>query len=112
MLTIEHWDSSIIEGLPLYLTGRTIRRLDLQSYHYLKRDRCFNNEQCAACLRSSLSKQCEILRIVVDNRSSIDYLIHEMTNFQALKVIFQSDQWDDHYPNTEEMITWMVSGYS
>jgi hypothetical protein len=112
LLTIGHWDSSIIQHLPSYLTSNSIRRLDLQSYHYLKRDRCFNNEQLATFLRSSLAKQCEVLQIVVDNQSSIDDLINGMANLQALKVVLQSGQWDNHFPSREDFIIWMTSMYS
>ncbi|CAF5165970.1 unnamed protein product, partial [Rotaria magnacalcarata] len=44
-LTIGHWDASIIQDLPLHINISSIHRLrlDLQSYHYLKRDRCFNS---------------------------------------------------------------------
>ncbi|CAF3041796.1 unnamed protein product [Rotaria socialis] len=111
-LTIADWRSSIIQHLPLYLTSNSIRRLDLQSHHYLKRDRCFNSEQCVAFLRSPLAKQCEVLQIVVDNRLNIDNLINGMANIQALKVVLQLGQWDNHFPSQEEFITWMVSGYS
>jgi hypothetical protein len=111
-LTIAHWDSSIIQDLLLHINSKSIRRLDFQSYHYLKRDRCFNNEQCAAFIRSPLAKQCEVLQIVIDNRSNIDYLINEMDNLEALKVVFQSGQCNDYIPTMEEHITWMSSGYS
>ncbi|CAF4721268.1 unnamed protein product [Rotaria sp. Silwood1] len=112
LLTIGHWDSSIIQHLPLNLTSSSIRRLDLQSYHYLKRDRCFNREQCTTFLRSPLAKQLEVLQIVVDNRSSIDDLINGMTNLRALKVVLQHGRWDNHFPREEEFITWMTSNYS
>ncbi len=112
MLTVAFWNSSIIQHLPLYLTNNSIRRLDLRSYHYQNRDRCFNNEQCATFLRSPLAKQCEVLQIVVDNRSNIDDLINGMPNLQALKVVFQPDQRDNYLPSREESIIWMTSGYS
>jgi hypothetical protein len=111
-LTISHWDSSIIQHLPLNLTSNSIRRLDMQSDHYLKRDRCFNREQCAAFLRSPLAQQCEVLQIVVNDRSIVDDLINGMANLQALKVVFQSGQCDNYNPSIEEIITWMASSYS
>ncbi len=89
-----------------------MRRLDLQSYHYQKRDRCFNSEQYATFVRSPLAKQCEVLQIVVDNRSSIDDLINGMPNLQALKVVLQPGQRGNYLHNREESIKWMTSGYS
>jgi hypothetical protein len=112
MLTIAFWESSIIQHLPLYITNNSIRRLDLQSYHYQKRDLCFNSEQCATFIHSPLAKQCEVLQIVVDNRSSIDDLINRMPNLQALKVVLQLGQRENYLPSTEESIKWMTSGYS
>jgi hypothetical protein len=111
-LTISHWDSSIIQHLPLNLTSNSIRRLDMQSDHYLKRDRCFNREQCAAFLRSPLAQQCEVLQIVVNDRSIVDDLVNGMANLQALKVVFQSGQCENYNPSTDELITWMASSYS
>jgi hypothetical protein len=113
MLTIAFWESSIIQDLPLYLTNNSIRRLDLQSYHYQKRDRCFNSEQCTTFLRSPLAiKQYEVLQIVVDNRSDVDDLINGMPNLQVLKVVLQPDQRENYLPSREESIKWMTSGYS
>ncbi|CAF2827077.1 unnamed protein product [Rotaria sp. Silwood2] len=112
LLTIGHWKSSTIQHLPLHITSNSIRRLDLQSHHYLKRDRCFNSEQCSTFVCSSLAKQCQVLQIVIDNRSNIDVLVNEMTNLQALKVMLQPGQFDNYFPNTEQMIRWMSSGYS
>ena len=77
LLTIGHWNSSAIQRLPLSLTSNSIRRLDLQSYHYLRRDRRFDREQCTTFLRSPLAQQCEVLQIVVDHRSNIDELSTE-----------------------------------
>ena len=111
-LSISHWNSSIIQNLPLNLTSNSIRRLDMQSHHYLKRDRCFNRAQCAAFLRSPLAQQCEVLQIVVNDRSIIDDLINRMASLQALKVVFQTGDWDNHYPSQAEMIIWMTSLYS
>jgi hypothetical protein len=99
-------------SVSLYLTNNSIRRLDLQSYHYQKRDRCFNSQQCATFIRSPLAKQCEVLQIVVDNRSSIDDLINGMPNLQALKVVLQPGQQENYLPSTEESIKCMTSGYS
>ncbi|CAF1400067.1 unnamed protein product [Adineta steineri] len=44
----------MIQDLPNYLTSNSIRRLDLLSGHYLKRNLCFNTGQCTTFLRSSL----------------------------------------------------------
>ncbi|CAF4294562.1 unnamed protein product, partial [Adineta steineri] len=52
LLTISHWNSSMIQHVPSYLTSNSIRRLDLISGHYLKRNYCFNSEQCTTFLRS------------------------------------------------------------
>ncbi|CAF4318300.1 unnamed protein product, partial [Adineta steineri] len=52
----------------------SIRRLDLISGHYLKRNYCFNSEQCTTFLRSSLAKQCHVLEIVINDRSNIEKL--------------------------------------
>ncbi|CAF1503731.1 unnamed protein product, partial [Rotaria sordida] len=71
------------------ILSNSIRRLDLQNGHCLKRDRCFNSEQCAAFLRSSWAKQCEILEIVVNDQSMIDDLVNDITNLKALKVMLQ-----------------------
>jgi len=111
-LTIDYWNSSIFQDLPLYITSNSIRRLDLQSYHYTKRDRYFNTEQCTAFIRSPLAKQCEVLQIVIDNRSNIDYLINGMDNLKALKVVLEPRQWANYIPTREENITWMSSGFS
>ncbi|CAF2115131.1 unnamed protein product [Rotaria magnacalcarata] len=113
-LTIGHWDASIIQDLPLHINISSIHRLrlDLQSYHYLKRDRCFNSEQCTALLRSSWAKQCEVLQIVVNDRSMIDDIINGMPHLKALKVVLQPGRSDDYFPTREDMITWMTSNYS
>ncbi|CAF3332617.1 unnamed protein product [Rotaria sp. Silwood2] len=111
-LTINDWDSSIVQQLPLYITSNSIRRLDLQSHHYLKRDRCFNTEQCTTFLSTSFAKQCEVLQIVVNNQSSINELINGMPNLQALKVVVESDQLNNYFPSRQDFITWMISGYS
>ncbi|CAF4341140.1 unnamed protein product, partial [Rotaria sordida] len=50
-LIINNWNPSAIQDLPWHIISNSIRRLDLQSGHYLKHDRCFNSEQCAAFLR-------------------------------------------------------------
>ncbi|CAF5221931.1 unnamed protein product, partial [Rotaria magnacalcarata] len=109
-----HWDASIIQDLPLHINISSIHRLrlDLQSYHYLKRDRCFNSEQCTALLRSSWAKQCEVLQIVVNDRSMIDDIINGMPHLKALKVVLQPGRSDDYFPTREDMITWMTSNYS
>ncbi|CAF4246782.1 unnamed protein product, partial [Rotaria sordida] len=111
-LIINNWNPSAIQDLPLHIISNSIRRLDLQSGHCLKRDRCFNSEQCAAFLRSSWAKQCEILEIVVNDQSMIDDLVNDITNLKALKVMLQPGRWDDHFPSREEMIRWMASQYS
>ncbi|CAF1282225.1 unnamed protein product [Rotaria sordida] len=80
-LIINNWNPSAIQDLPLHIISNSIRRLDLQSGRYLKHDRCLNSEQCAAFLRSSRTKQCEILEIVVNDQSMIDDLINgELSN--------------------------------
>ncbi|CAF4199852.1 unnamed protein product [Rotaria sordida] len=111
-LIINNWNPSAIQDLPWHIISNSICRLDLQSGHYLKHDRCFNSEQCAAFLRSSWTKQCEILEIVVNDQSMIDDLINSMSNLKALEVMLQTGRQDDHFPNREEMIVWMASQYS
>jgi len=96
----------------LHITSSSIRHLDFQSSPYQAHDRCFNNKQCSEFLRSSLAKQCEVLEIVFDNRSNIDDLINEMTNLQALKMIYQLGQWNNYRRSREELIALMKSGFS
>ncbi|CAF1056747.1 unnamed protein product [Rotaria sordida] len=111
-LIIGHWDSSSVQQISLYITSNSIRRLDLQSYHYLNRDRYFNIEQCGRFLSTPLARQYEVLQIVVNDQSSINQLINRMPNLQALKVVFEPVYWNNHSPRTQDLITWMTSGYS
>ncbi|CAF2767887.1 unnamed protein product [Rotaria sp. Silwood2] len=111
-LIIGHWDSSSVQQIPLYITSNSIRRLDLQSYHYAKRDRCFNIEQCRTFLTTSIAKQCQVLQIVVNDKSSIKELINRIPNLQALKVVFQPGDRNNHYPGRRVMIRWLASGFS
>lgn len=111
-LTISDWPASSIQELPLHIKSNSIRRLDLQSGHYLNRDRCFNSQQCAAFLRTSWAKQCEVLQIVVNDQSIIDDLINNMTNLRALKVMLQLSQYDGYRPTLQERVRWITSGFS
>jgi hypothetical protein len=112
LLTIALWNSSIIKQLPLYLTSKSIRRLDLQSYHYQIRDRCFNNEECLTFVQSSLAKQCEVLQIVVDNQLSIGHLSNGLKNLRALKVVYQCPLCNNYVPSSEERRRWIASAFS
>ncbi|CAF4112588.1 unnamed protein product, partial [Adineta steineri] len=80
--------------------------------HYLKRNYCFNSEQCTTFLRSSLAKQCHVLEIVINDRSNIEKLLNRMDNLQALKVIIQPDQEDNYHSSREDLIRWMSLGFS
>ncbi|CAF1173140.1 unnamed protein product [Rotaria sordida] len=111
-LIIGHWESSSVQQLLLHITSNSIRRLDLQSYHYAKRDRCFNIEQCKTFLSTPLAKQCQVLQIVVNDKLSTNELINGMPNLQALKVVFQPSDRNNHYPGRRVMIRWLASGFS
>ncbi|CAF3881331.1 unnamed protein product [Rotaria sp. Silwood1] len=111
-LIIGNWNSSSIQEIPLHINSTSIRRLDLQSYHYFERDRCFNSEQCKAFLSTSLAKQCQVLQIVVNDKSDINELINGMPKLQALKVVFEHAHWNNYLPGHEDLFTWMISGFS
>ncbi|CAF1062572.1 unnamed protein product [Rotaria sp. Silwood1] len=111
-LIIGHWNSSSVQQIPLHITSNSIRRLDLQSHHYAKRDRCFNIEQCRTFLTTSIAKQCQVLQIVINDKSSINELINRMPNLQALKVVYQPGDWNNHYPGRRIMIRWLAAGFS
>ena len=60
LLIIAHWESSSIQRLPFQLASNTLRRVDLQSEHYMTRDR----EQCITLL-------CSTMPSVADHASTI-----------------------------------------
>jgi hypothetical protein len=66
----------------------SIRELNLRRY-----DHYFNEEECLILSRSSLSIQCEVLFIWIENRQSIIYLIKNMTNLRVLIAKFKDDEY-------------------
>ncbi|CAF0789563.1 unnamed protein product [Rotaria sordida] len=111
-LTIGGWHSSMVQEIPFYIRNKSIRQLDLQHSHYPSRDRCFNQQQCIAFLRSTFAGQCQALSIVLDHRKYIFDLIEHMPNLHALKVECELDQSNNDEPNTNELGQWMVSNFS
>ncbi|CAF3058430.1 unnamed protein product [Rotaria socialis] len=56
-------------------------------------------EQCAAFFRSSWAKQCEVMQIIINHRSSIDDLINVVANIQVTKAIFQPGERRNYFPS-------------
>ncbi|CAF3340462.1 unnamed protein product [Rotaria sp. Silwood2] len=110
-LTIETWSSSIIQEIPGKINSTSIRRLDLQSFYYPKCDRCFNTEQCLRFTRSPLAIQCEVLLIVIENRTVIHDLVHRMKNLRALKVYCPRGRSNERSPTNLEIIQWTLYHY-
>jgi hypothetical protein len=80
----------LMQCLPIKFTSQSIRRLDLQ-----KIDQFFDDQQCLLLNQSSLGIQCEILSIMVQNRTNIINLINTMINLRVLNVYSQDDQNND-----------------
>jgi hypothetical protein len=85
-----------MQCLPIKFTSQSIRRLDFQ-----KIDQFFDDQQCLLLSQSSLGIQCEILSILVQNRTNIINLLNTMINLRVLNVYSQDDQ------NNDELIQWL-----
>jgi hypothetical protein len=110
-LTINSWSSSIIHEILCKINSTSIRRLDLLSFYYPDCDRCFNAEQCLRFARSPLGMQCEILLIVIENRTIIHDLIHQMNNLRALKVYCPGGQPNEKSLTGLELMQWTLHDY-
>ncbi|CAF1384879.1 unnamed protein product [Rotaria sp. Silwood1] len=95
-----HLYSLKITSLPCFqmlvvdIRSSTLRRLDLQEYDAcLYDERWFNDDQCVRLCHSLIVKQCEVLRIRVEHRTSILDLINRMINLRALEFECSDDRW-------------------
>ncbi|CAF0813627.1 unnamed protein product [Adineta steineri] len=71
---------------------------------------CFDEDECVALTRSSLSIQCKILSISVTNRENIIYLIENMCNLHLLIVECKDDECFKAMlvmENNDELIPWL-----
>jgi hypothetical protein len=111
-LTIYIWSSSIVQQILSNINSRSIRRLDLQSFFSPSDDCYFNSQQCATFIRSPLAIQCEILQIVVENRTNILDIVHAMTNLRALHVQCLDDKRKKNSSGKDKLVEWLRSRLS
>ncbi|CAF1369709.1 unnamed protein product [Rotaria sordida] len=79
----------------------------------------FNKQDCIALCRSSLSTECKILHITVENRENILYLVNNMPKLEILNVVCKDDKYQDELelwyytssqetrPIIDELIDWL-----
>ncbi|CAF1288356.1 unnamed protein product [Rotaria sordida] len=77
-LGFESWNTSAIP--PYQYTSSSVRRLDLEGRDRSGRRHRFNCKECAALIRSLLSKQCRTLAIEMEKSVCILALVHYMIN--------------------------------
>jgi hypothetical protein len=83
----------------------SVRELDLRDCNHY-----FNEEECIALINSSLSVQCEVLFIRVNNGESIINLTKYMFNLRALIVKCADDEYCKQSVLTEhndELVQWL-----
>ncbi|CAF2758501.1 unnamed protein product [Rotaria sp. Silwood2] len=80
------------ELLLLKNNSTSVRRLDLYEYAAHKDWQCFNRKQCIELCNSPLGRQCEVLRIKVENPMDAIELIYSMSNLRALNVQIMNDE--------------------
>jgi hypothetical protein len=105
-LGFARWSSTSMEMPPFEYSSKSVRRLDLQDV-----DRFYNTQQCIKLSHSSLGMQCEVVSIVVENRTNIIDLLTTMPNLRALNVISRDDSWTNENNNRssadDELIIWL-----
>ncbi|CAF5087305.1 unnamed protein product [Rotaria sp. Silwood1] len=91
----------------LNITHSSLRRLHLKHYR-AKMNRYMNATQCSILADSLIGRQCEVLRIRVENRAIVLDLVRTMHNLRALNCECQDDIWNNNSLlfSKDELIEW------
>jgi hypothetical protein len=91
--------------LTIQLIHQSIRQLHLE-----ESDHFFDDQQCYLLSQSPLGIQCEILSIMVQNRTNVIDLLNTMINLRVLNVYCQDDRYIPEQSSSsfnDELIQWL-----
>jgi hypothetical protein len=94
---------SSLSTLPsLEYTNTSVRQLIFSEYQY------FNDEECIKLTSSLLGIQCEVLSIVVKNRTSVLNLVNTMKNLRAIRVRCGENKWGQSLlDRKDDFVKWL-----
>ncbi len=99
-LEVVYLQSTSMGMPPFELSSKSIRRLDFQDI-----GEYYNTQQCITLSRSPLGRQCEVLLISVEKRTSIIDLLNKMPNLRAMSVTSKDDPWTND--DDDELVNWL-----
>ncbi|CAF3677600.1 unnamed protein product [Rotaria sordida] len=107
---------SYIKDIPMELfrmKSRSIHRLDFLT-KFKSNIRYFNNEECLTLINSSLGRQCQVLLIGIENRTSIIDLINQLFNLRSLICQCKDDKSihsKSSSSSNDELIQWLSNNF-
>ncbi|CAF3953613.1 unnamed protein product [Rotaria sordida] len=107
---------SYIKDIPMELfrmKSRSIHRLDFLT-KFKSNIRYFNNEECLTLINSFLGRQCQVLLIGIENRTSIIDLINQLFNLRSLICQCKDDKSihsKSSSSSNDELIQWLSNNF-
>ncbi|CAF1544109.1 unnamed protein product [Rotaria sordida] len=107
---------SYIKHIPMELfrmKSRSIHRLDFLT-KFKSNIRYFNNEECLTLINSFLGRQCQVLLIGIENRTSIIDLINQLFNLRSLICQCKDDKSihsKSSSSSNDELIQWLSNNF-
>jgi hypothetical protein len=90
-----------------------VRNLDLQAYGENEDCHWFNSEQCAALCNSRWGRQCEVLRVQVENEMDALQLVYLMPSLRALIIQILNDERNtpefESSSMYDELVEWLLN---
>jgi hypothetical protein len=95
--------SWLVSEVPIgEITSASVRQLDLRECN-----RWYSNQECLTLISSPLGRQCEALRINVENPRNILDLVTKMNNLRALNVRCESDKENERSATNDKIVEWL-----